>query len=465
MKFGVSNTTKPLEIYEKVVTNTYEIFKNRKNLHRNRKIPGSFCIYVQAEAWDAAIHHVKEFYEKTGKEASGIIIGYYFQDKFGEFAVGTRYEPGTGDNNSAAYCEISVEDHQRIFNICKEKEMVKIIWFHSHPGMGAFYSQMDQDTLKNRYNASFQAGVVVDFITKTYRVFKAKKNGIMHNHPTFNLVCKTDEQGYHLYKPFEKKSIPEHPEETPHKDELNQDGKKNQDESIPENAIDKKENSKIIHPDFSRERRYLPKKLKLVNIFTILFALLASIMIVVNYMSSKRISDLGKEVNQLNKKNSTLSSQVNVLEKELTKIGERESQEIKPESPGEQSEAESDSSSANDIDPGSNQVIREDKALKVERKDNLIIIHLKDQSAPISLHLIPRESLWYQVTNDRGTNMAVGTAAIGTPITFSSEDTIIKLKFGHTNVGIEVNGVSIRPTKTKIKIQKMGSEITITNSE
>jgi proteasome lid subunit RPN8/RPN11 len=148
------------------------IFRDRKLLHEH-SIP-SFAVYIDESAWNAFLQKANDEYTKRGNEASGIILGKYLKDNFGEYVVGTHYEAGNGSGTSAVFCEISIQDQLRIIQSAKEKTLLQVIWIHSHPTFGAFYSTVDYRTLKSMYYAPHQAGIVVDNVKGEYLGFKVR---------------------------------------------------------------------------------------------------------------------------------------------------------------------------------------------------------------------------------------------------------------------------------------------------
>lgn len=148
------------------------LFRNRAQLHE-AKIP-SFTVYITEQAWNTFLQKADDEYTLHKNEASGVVLGHYLKDSFGEYVVGTHFEAGTGSSTSAVFCEISVQDQVRILQSAKEKGLLQVIWIHSHPSFGAFYSSVDYRTLKSMYYAPHQAGIVVDNLKMEYMGFKVR---------------------------------------------------------------------------------------------------------------------------------------------------------------------------------------------------------------------------------------------------------------------------------------------------
>jgi len=167
------------------------LFGDRKKLHTD-SVP-TFVVYIDEAVWNSFILKAKDEYTNRNHEASGIILGLYYSDQYGEFSVGTDFEAGSGSETSAAFCEISIQDQVRIARLTNEKKLLQLIWIHSHPSFGAFYSTVDYKTLKGMYYAPHQCGIVVDNVKEEYLGFKVLKNSIVHEFKDIFLVNLNDE--------------------------------------------------------------------------------------------------------------------------------------------------------------------------------------------------------------------------------------------------------------------------------
>lgn len=182
MEFGNKKTIEPLEISYELVDQMYpadisgqfgrdymvlkqlcEVFSDRTKSH-NEASNVRFTCYIERMAFDAFVRFANDTYKEKGHEATGLIVGYYLYDKSNPescFIVGTNFLKATGPTTRVT-CEFSYEDSIRHSNYCDEHKVLPLIWIHSHPGFGAFYSGTDDSTLKTYYYAPYQVGVVVD---------------------------------------------------------------------------------------------------------------------------------------------------------------------------------------------------------------------------------------------------------------------------------------------------------------
>jgi proteasome lid subunit RPN8/RPN11 len=152
-------------------TYTFRHFRNRRLFHKGRNIP-KFCTYISQQAWDDFMTTAMLAYNEKKHEACGVMIGKYFIDRHGTFAVATHFIQGTGVSTSASLCEISYEDNAYIAQVCQNLDALQVVWIHSHPGYGIFYSGQDEQTLRTKYNEDFHLGIVVDNRQMDYGAFK-----------------------------------------------------------------------------------------------------------------------------------------------------------------------------------------------------------------------------------------------------------------------------------------------------
>ena len=175
-------------------------FKDRKKLH-NGVIP-DFFVYIQDYAWNAFVRHGENVYQEVRHEAQGIFVGHYFKDQFGEFVVATNYEEGNG-NSQSTYVEMSEECLAKISEKCQNDGTLMLIWVHTHPNFGVFYSGTDYNCLKTNFYKPYQIGIVVDILRKQHKGFKTKNNNVVEfsNYALFN-----DEKN-NLFSPYESHKI------------------------------------------------------------------------------------------------------------------------------------------------------------------------------------------------------------------------------------------------------------------
>lgn len=225
MEFGKKKTISPLELSEELPKQLYptekpedigrdyfvlnqlcEVFKNRAEVHSETS-NASFTCYIERMAFDAFVRYANDTYTKRGHEATGLIVGYYLHDKNNPestFIVGTNFLKATGPTTRVT-CEFSYEDSIRHSNYCDEHKVLPLIWIHSHPGFGAFYSGTDDSTLKTYYYAPYQVGVVVDNLQSQILGYKMYgENKRQENVYIFDLDKSKSDNLHFVYEKYTK---------------------------------------------------------------------------------------------------------------------------------------------------------------------------------------------------------------------------------------------------------------------
>ena len=172
-----------------------------------------FTSYVNKKALDDFVDYADQLYQTNGYEATGVIVGYYCHSKKNPghmMAVATTFLPAAG-RCTRTTCEISEEDSIRILKYCEEHKMLPLVWIHSHPGFGAFYSGTDNHTLLNKYSGPHQMGIVIDNLKNTTKAFKAK-NGVVNEinyfiYETDGKRCKVWDKSSIKNKPIFKRRL------------------------------------------------------------------------------------------------------------------------------------------------------------------------------------------------------------------------------------------------------------------
>ena len=184
-------------LISEVEDESYSFFQNRKDLHETID---EFQVYINQYAWNAFLHHSMNVYKQTEHEAQGIFLGKYFKDSFGEFAVATEYSEGVGES-SRAYVGMSEECVAEISKKCSAKKLMMLIWIHTHPNFGVFYSGTDVNCLKTNFFMPFQSGIVVDIIRHESKGFKVEGKNVNEfaGYSIYNIPEKR------LFKPYEVK--------------------------------------------------------------------------------------------------------------------------------------------------------------------------------------------------------------------------------------------------------------------
>jgi proteasome lid subunit RPN8/RPN11 len=184
------------------VPDTLIDFKDRAKLHEHNSSIPDFFVYIQDYAWNAFANHSNNVYQELRHEAQGIFVGHYYKDQFGEFTVVTAYEEGNG-NSQSAYVEMSEECLSKISDKCQADGTLMLIWIHTHPGFGVFYSGTDYNCLKTNFYKPYQIGLVADILGNQIKGYKTKGSDVVEyvDYKLFN-----DEKNL-LFLPYENKKI------------------------------------------------------------------------------------------------------------------------------------------------------------------------------------------------------------------------------------------------------------------
>lgn len=133
-----------------------------------------FSCFIERRAYDAFNAFANEIYANSRNEACGVFMGYYFHNPENEnqkIILATNFLEAHGPATRVT-CEISFDDNIRYSNFAEAHKMLPVVWVHSHPGFGTFYSGTDSDTLSRCFRAPHQMGVVVDILQDLAMGFK-----------------------------------------------------------------------------------------------------------------------------------------------------------------------------------------------------------------------------------------------------------------------------------------------------
>ena len=220
----------------------------------------NFTCLIDDRAFEAFKAFANDVYMRTRNEACGVLTGYYFHDPNNEekkIILATNFLEAHGPATRVT-CEISFDDNIRFGNFCDENKMLPIIWVHSHPGFGTFYSGTDSDTLARSFRANHQMGIVVDNLQNQVMGFKIK-NGKEENESVYSFnLTDSKELGklvyqcqYKVNRIIEKSSgvISMKKDDTTnvHEETPNEDKNRTEQPKKKRNAIEKKEKVIIMN--------------------------------------------------------------------------------------------------------------------------------------------------------------------------------------------------------------------------
>ena len=146
----------------------------------------SYHCFIEDSAFNKFLEYAGEVHRSTGNEATGMFVGYWLADSIGNrYAYCTDFVPAYGENTSVT-CSIEPADYGRISDFCRQHKLTQLVWVHSHPGFGAFFSGTDDTTLMTLFQAPQHMGIVVDILKNEMTGFKMV-DGMKKSH-AFHIV-------------------------------------------------------------------------------------------------------------------------------------------------------------------------------------------------------------------------------------------------------------------------------------
>src|SRR5882672_6987486 len=113
------------------------------------------------DAYAAVVSHAKE---SLDKEICGVLAGKVCEDEDGSFILVEAAIRGTAAKQANTHVTFTQETWNTIHNTMdKDYPKLSIVgWYHSHPGFGVEFSDMDLFIQKNFFRSPTQIGMVTD---------------------------------------------------------------------------------------------------------------------------------------------------------------------------------------------------------------------------------------------------------------------------------------------------------------
>jgi proteasome lid subunit RPN8/RPN11 len=141
-------------------------WKRSERAHR-RDFPGprgataKLRVAVDRSAYAELIAHAKE---SLDKEICGVLVGWHCEDDRGPFVHVTAVIRGAAASQGGRHVTFTQETwnqiHQTLDRHFADRQMVG--WYHSHPGFGVEFSEMDIFIQKNFFCGAEQIALVID---------------------------------------------------------------------------------------------------------------------------------------------------------------------------------------------------------------------------------------------------------------------------------------------------------------
>ncbi|MFM9108826.1 MAG: Mov34/MPN/PAD-1 family protein [Chloroflexota bacterium] len=127
-------------------------------------------ITMRREAWQDLLAHVRS--ERV--EVGGMLLGEVFGDERGRISLDILHAiPALGARQEPTYYKLTDEAWA---HICATRDaidpdMLIVGWYHSHPGLGVFFSGTDRASQRAFYNRPWNLGLVIDPATDDVALF------------------------------------------------------------------------------------------------------------------------------------------------------------------------------------------------------------------------------------------------------------------------------------------------------
>lgn len=183
-------TWKHQSILEPAASGRDEFIRDR-GLNATKATP---LIAFREPTWQSLTSHV----QSASIELGGVLVGEVFQDSLTHQALIDVHHaiPAMGAYGSSTYFKMTPEAWDHISRVRDRDcpDLVTVGWYHSHPGLGVFYSETDRASQKAFFARPWNFGIVVDPATNEYGLFLGAESSRLHsNHLVF-------------YTPVEQKS-------------------------------------------------------------------------------------------------------------------------------------------------------------------------------------------------------------------------------------------------------------------
>ena len=146
-------------------------------------------VYILLDVLVGIFEHCEDY---IPKEAIGFLFGNGYKWKDITYAVIYAYLP-LKSKSTRFSVEIMEGSIAPALNKIKAKyPEAKIVgWYHSHPNLGVFMSEIDIESHKKYFRLPYQVALVVDPVRKEYNFFKVKGNN--YRPATFRVIVKREE--------------------------------------------------------------------------------------------------------------------------------------------------------------------------------------------------------------------------------------------------------------------------------
>jgi proteasome lid subunit RPN8/RPN11 len=136
----------------------------------------NFSIGINILIANSCHENIQAHVHSENKEIGGLLLGRVFQGKNKQgcanymLTIVTRSIPTEKYDHTRTSLRMDTEVWSRADKYFSDGEIV-VGWYHSHPNLGAFFSETDQKTQQAFFNHGYSMGLVIDPVRNTQEVF------------------------------------------------------------------------------------------------------------------------------------------------------------------------------------------------------------------------------------------------------------------------------------------------------
>lgn len=126
---------------------------------------------IGADAWRTMMDHAGS----APVEVGGLLVGEVFRDEHGRLLVDAAVAiPALGALQEAAYFRLTEAAWEHISRerAALHPDLLTVGWYHTHPGMGVFFSGTDRASQRAFFNRPWNVGLVIDPLRDEIALFR-----------------------------------------------------------------------------------------------------------------------------------------------------------------------------------------------------------------------------------------------------------------------------------------------------
>jgi len=133
-------------------------------------LPADYRVVLAEKAFDAVKDHADS---DTSVEQCGVLAGRILTDSGGPYLLVEEVIEGAATRRSGSQVTFTHETWQHVHQVMEDRfPKLRIVgWYHSHPGLGVFLSDMDQFIQDNFFNAPHSIALVYDPCSEAKGIF------------------------------------------------------------------------------------------------------------------------------------------------------------------------------------------------------------------------------------------------------------------------------------------------------